>query len=139
MTNKIIATAGMLSLALTAIHIFGGGADVHAPLLDSNASAVLKGFISVIWHGVTANLLLCSAMLFVAAVYPLHRKMLTWIVIANYVAFAGLFLFYGVTRLGSVLLMLPWIGFAIIVAVAAAGLCMDRTPKDRSPLAHAHH
>jgi hypothetical protein len=127
MTNKIIATAGTLSLVLTAIHVIGGGADVHVPLLESDASDVLKGFVSVIWHGVTASLLMCSAMLLIAARHRFYRVMLTGLVISNYLAFTGLFLFYGITRLGSVLLMPPWIGFAIIAVVAAVGLSMDKS------------
>jgi hypothetical protein len=126
MTNKVIATASALSLAIAAAHIFGGGGDVHVPLLASDASDVLKGFVSVIWHGVTANLLICSFMLLVAARNQSYRTMLTGLVIANYLAFTGLFLFYGITRLGSVFLMVPWIGFAIIVSVASAGLWVDR-------------
>jgi hypothetical protein len=126
MTNKVIATASALSLALTAAHIFGGGGDVHVPLLASDASDVLKGFVSVIWHGVTANLLICSLMLLIAARNQSYRMMLTGLVIANYLAFTGLFLFYGITRLGSVFLMVPWISFATIVSVAAVGLWVDR-------------
>lgn len=126
MTNKTIAIASGLSLALTAVHVLGGGADVHAPLMDSNASDVLKGFVSVIWHGVTVNLLICSAMLLIAATNKTYRTMLTGLTIANYVAFTGLFLFFGITRLGTVFLMLPWIGFAAIVVVALIGLSIDQ-------------
>lgn len=126
MTNKVLATASALSLALTAAHVFGGGVDVHVPLLATDASDVLKGFVSVIWHGVTTNLLICSLMLLIAARNRSYRTMLTGLVITNYLAFTGLFLFYGITRLGSVFLMTPWIGFAIIVSVAAAGLWVDR-------------
>ena len=126
MTNKGIATASARSLDVTDAHILGGGGDVHVTLLASDASDVLKGFVSVIWHGVTANLLICSLMLLIAARNQSYRMMLTGLVIANYLAFTGLFLFYGITRLGSVFLMVPWISFAIIVSVAAVGLWVDR-------------
>ncbi|MBL4768249.1 MAG: hypothetical protein JKY94_11120 [Rhodobacteraceae bacterium] len=114
-------------MTLTALHVFGGGPDVHVPLLESNASDVLKGFVSVVWHGTTATLLLCSCMLFIAARNENYRYILTGLVIANYLAFAGLFLFYGATRLGTVFLMLPWIGFVTIAVIASIGLALDKS------------
>lgn len=125
MTNKLLATAGVLSLILTAVHVFGGGADVHVPLLESNAADVVKGFASVVWHGVTVALLMCSVLLFMAARHEAYRTMLTGIVIVFYLAFAGLFMVYGILRFGTVFLMLPWIGFLVVVGVAALGLWMD--------------
>lgn len=122
MTNKLIATAGVLSFGLTAVHIFGGGADVHVPILESGLSDLLKGYVSVVWHGVTAALIINSILLLIAARRPAVQQLLTSIVIVHYMAFVVLFLFYGITRLGSVILMPPWIGFLIIVAVAALGL-----------------
>lgn len=133
MTNKLLLTAGVLSIGLTAIHIVGGGADVHVPLLESNASDILKGFVSVIWHAVTATLLICSAMLFFAALNKSSRAMLTGLVIAQYSAFVALFLFYGITRLGSVTLMPPWIGFAVIIIVAALGLYSETRNQSVQP------
>lgn len=122
MTNKTLLVAGVLSLGLTAVHVFGGGPDVHVPLLESEIPDVLKGIVSVIWHAVTANLLLCSIMLFMAAQRANSRALLTGLVVAQYSAYVGLFLFYGLTRLGSVLLMPPWIGFLVIIGVALFGL-----------------
>jgi hypothetical protein len=126
MLNRTIAISGVLSVTLTALHVFGGGPDVHVPLLESNASDVLKGFISVIWHGVTATLCLCSVMLLIAARNETYRNILTGLVIANYSVFAGLFLFYGVTRLGTIFLMLPWVGFVAISIVALIGLALEK-------------
>lgn len=137
MTNKLLTAAGVLSLALTAIHILGGGPDVHEPLLESNASDVVKGFASVVWHGITAALLMCSVMLLVAARSPTNRTMLAGLVIAYYFAFAILFLFYGITRLGTVLLMPPWIGFLVIVVVAEIGLRVDKRSRNSAPLHNA--
>ena len=133
MFNKTIAISGVLSLALTALHVFGGGPDVHVPLLESDASNVLKGFVSVIWHGVTATLILCSVMLLIAAQNEKFRTILTGLVTAHYLAFAGLFLFYGITRLGTVFLMLPWIGFVVVATVALIGLAQERTIRDTKP------
>ena len=133
MLNKTLAAAAGLSLALTAMHVFGGGADVHVPLLETNASEVLKGYVSVVWHGITASLFLCSVMLIVAAQNTKFRTMLTGLVIAYYAAFAALFLFYGITRLGSVTQMPPWIGFILIVAVALIGLNQEKRVLNINP------
>jgi hypothetical protein len=133
MTNKTIATASCLSLILTGIHVFGGGPDVHVPLLESDASETVKGFASVVWHSVTAALLLCSGMLLIAAMQEKYRSVLTWLVIVYYSTFAGLFLFYGIVRLGTIFLMLPWIGFVVIVAVAFLGLFLGKRSPSRNP------
>lgn len=127
MTNKIILTASILSFLLTAIHAFGGGADVHVPLLETDISTLLKGFISVIWHAVTANLIICSTLLIIAARNSGLRILLTGIVVAHYLAYISLFLFYGYVYLGTPFAMLPWIGFSAIVIIALVGLKFDKS------------
>ncbi|MEP3197134.1 MAG: hypothetical protein ABJO57_04630 [Lentilitoribacter sp.] len=122
MINKTIATAGVLSLILTAIHIFGGGADVHGPILASGLDIVLKGFSSVVWHAVTANLLLCSFMLLYASYNKEIQTPFTLIVIAHFLAYAGLFIFYGLSRFDTLFVMMPWIAFLFISAVATIGV-----------------
>ncbi|MEP2980314.1 MAG: hypothetical protein ABJO86_12560 [Lentilitoribacter sp.] len=122
MINKTIATAGVLSLILTAIHIFGGGADVHGPILASGLDIVLKGFSSVVWHAVTANLLLCSFMLLYASYNKEIQTPFTLIVIAHFLAYAGLFIFYGLSRFDTLFVMMPWIAFLFISAVATIGI-----------------
>ena len=83
---------------------------------------MVKGFASVVWHGISVSLFISSVMLLIAARSRSHAHILTWIVIVYYIAFAGLFLFYGFMRFGTVMLMPPWIGFLIIVLMAGAGL-----------------
>lgn len=126
MTNKWIATTAVLSFGLTGVHVIGGGADVHAPLLTSDLSVLLKGYASVLWHAATANLLICSIMLAVACRDVTQHKMLISFVNLQFLAFAGLFLFYGETRLGSVFVMPQWIAFLGLVALALAGLRAER-------------
>lgn len=126
MRSYWVATAGALSLALTLVHVIGGGADVHGPILDSALDETLKGFVSVVWHMITACMLLSSAMLLTAACCPSKRSILTLIVIVQYGLFTMIFLFYGVVRFGSVFVMPPWIGFAIITALATIGLWNDK-------------
>lgn len=126
MTNKTIAIASILSFGLSALHVVGGGQSILVPALESDASNLVKAFISVSFHGVTVNLILCSVMLFIAAISETHRTVLISLVIADYLAYVGLFLYYGVTQLGTVFLMLPWICFLFIVGVSAIGLFSAR-------------
>lgn len=126
MINKTIATAGILSAILTAIHIFGGGADVHAPILSSQLDPLLKGYSSVLWHGITASLAICSVILLLAAKRQNERELLTWIVIAQFAGFALIFAFYGITRFGTLFLMPQWIAFLIIIGVSLGGIYTHR-------------
>lgn len=121
-----IAAAGFLSLAFVLAHVVGGGADVHIPVLESDLSDVLKGYVSVIWHGITASMLLCSVLLLTASWWPAQRTTLTLIVVVQYAMFAALFIFYGTVRFQSVLVMPPWIGFVAILLVALAGLYREK-------------
>lgn len=61
-------------------------------------------------------------MLLIAAWSETHRTILTSLVITNYLAFVALFLFYGVTRLGTIFAMMPWIVFLLVVVVSVIGL-----------------
>jgi len=126
MTNKTIAVAGVLSFGLFALHVTGGGQSALVPALESDASDLVKAFIAVSFHGVTVNLIICSFMLMMAARSETHRTVLTSLVIADYLAFAGLFLFYGITWLGTVFLMIPWTIFLLIAVVSAIGLFRAR-------------
>jgi len=119
MQDKPLMVAAGLSLVLTAVHVFGGGADVHSPILDSDLDPVLKGYVSVVWHGVTANLVICTALLFLAARTVAGRGAFVAIVAAHYTAYVGLFVTYGALRFGSVLVMPPWGLFAVILVVLA--------------------
>jgi len=120
-----LAVAGLFSCAFTFAHITGGGDLVHLPMLESELTDVLKGYASVIWHGITANMLVCSVLLLIAAWRPLQRKTLSLVVISHYTLFAVVFIFYGITRFQSVLVMPQWFGFAGIAILAIVGLWMN--------------
>jgi predicted anti-sigma-YlaC factor YlaD len=108
------------------IHVFAGGPEVHDPLLAADLSAVQKAFVSILWHAVTAVLLINSAALLAAALMPRLRAGLTGLVIAQYVAYAGLFVFYDLSRLGTLMALPQWIIFLILVALALPGLRVPR-------------
>ncbi|MGH1540329.1 MAG: hypothetical protein ACRBHB_07895 [Arenicella sp.] len=122
-----LVIAGVLSFGFTIAHITGGGDLVHSPILESELSDELKGFVSVIWHGITASMLLCSCLLLISAWRSLHRMVLSLIVAVNYSLFTAIFLFYGVVRFQSVMVMPQWIGFTGIVLVVLMGLWAEKS------------
>jgi len=126
MTNKMVFVAGLLSVLTLFIHIFGGGPEVHDPVLQSALSVELKAILSVIWHAISAILLINAVALFIAAKSPMVLKPIVIIVSSQYLAFAALFIFYGVTHLDSLLPMPQWVIFIVLAVVGLIGL---RSPK----------
>jgi hypothetical protein len=130
--NKWVLAAGALSLITLGVHIFAGGPEVHDAMLALSTAfpSVLQAFISVMWHAITVILAINSVALLLAARYSPSQKTLVWFVVSQYIAFAALAIFYGVLRLGSILIMPQWIAFVLISGLAIAGL---RTSPNKLP------
>ncbi len=126
--NIPLALAAAISGLTIFIHVLAGGPDVHAPLLASELSVGLKAIISVIWHAVTAIMLVNTLALAHAARNEKYRTPLTFMVSAQYVLWSGLFIFYGLSRLGSLWPMPQWIIFLAISALALYGLRTRKIP-----------
>jgi len=120
--NYWILSSGALSIVTLFLHIFGGGREVHVPVLKSDLSVGLKAILSVIWHAITAILALNGAALLLAAVLPGIRKPLVLLVSSQYLAFAFLFIFYGLSRLGTLRPLPQWIIFIVLAGLALVGL-----------------
>lgn len=116
---RLILSAAMITFATTAVHVLLGGPEVHDPLLASNAPDVAKAVGSVVWHAVTAVLVINGAALLAAAFRPALRQGIAGIVSAQFVAFAVLFVVYGLSRFGSLWPMPQWTVFLIIPALLA--------------------
>lgn len=114
--------AGALSAAGTVLHVFGGGPEIHDPLLAHDLPGFLKAFVSVLWHFVTLIIFTNSIALFYAAKNQRHAAPLVLIVCAQYLLFAGLFLIYGWHRLGNLTDMPQWSLFLLISVPALIGL-----------------
>ncbi len=127
--NKLILCAGILSVLTLCAHVFGGGPEIHIPVLESDFSLELKASLSVVWHAVTAVLIINSVALFLAAKSKGAEKMLVVFVSSQYLAFAALFIFYGITHLGTLLLMPQWSVFLLMPALALAGLRPRKTER----------
>jgi hypothetical protein len=98
--------------------------------LSTAFPSALQAFISVMWHAITVILAINSVALLLAARYSPSQKALVWFVASQYLAFAALIVFYGVLRLGSILLMPQWIAFVLMAGLAIAGL---RTSPNKLP------
>ncbi|HEV7319571.1 MAG TPA: hypothetical protein VGO04_13305 [Ensifer sp.] len=119
--NRWLLTAGILSLVTTGIHLFAGGTDVHVPLLESSPSPLLQTYVSLLWHATSAILLINSLALLFAAADRRYRLPLAVAVIAQYLAYAALFMGYGLAYLGSPWPAPQWAVFIVMAGLAAIG------------------
>lgn len=112
-----------LSAALMAvtffIHVLSGGPEVHVPLQAALPDPGLAAFAAVLWHAVSVVLASLALDLFVLARRrdPAFEAVLA----AIQIGFALLFVFYGVTRLGTLAPMPQWIIFLAIPALTRFG------------------
>lgn len=113
----LLPTAAGITVLTTLVHIFLGGPEVHDPLLASNAPDIAKAVGSVVWHATTAILAINGAALFVAVGKPALRQAITALISAQFLAFAGLFIAYGLDRFGSLWPMPQWIVFLLVPAL----------------------
>ena len=131
--NRWLLAAGVLSLVTTGIHLFAGGPEVHVPLLASSPSPLLQTYVSLLWHATSAILLINSLALLFAAVNGRYRAPLAGAVIAQYLAYAALFIGHGFAYLGSLWNTPQWVAFAVMAAFAAIGARSGTRPA--SPMA----
>lgn len=119
--NAPLTCAATLSALTCAVHIVYGGAKVHRPVLTSNAPRLAQGVISVVWHGITALLLLNAVALLYAAQDPGRAKPMALLIAAQYFAAAALSFIYGILGFGSVLVMPHWTAFLVMALLALWG------------------
>lgn len=119
--SRWLLAAGILSLATTGIHLFAGGPDVHVPLLASSPSPLLQIYVSLLWHATSAVLLINSLALLFAAIDRRYRVPLAGAVILQYLAYAALFVGYGLAYLGSLWSTPQWVAFILMAGFAAIG------------------
>lgn len=110
--NKFMIAAAALMFATLLAHVFGGGAEIHAPIQASELSPYLRAISAVIWHAITIILLVFSIALAGLVKHP--NRALERAVIAIQLGFASLFLFYGFRLLGNIIDMPQWIAFILI-------------------------
>jgi len=114
--NRWIFSASIVSGLTLLIHTFAGESLFHAPALQSNLSIENKMVLSVVWHGITSVMVLSFVALILAVRSAQDKKSLLLFIAAQYAAMAGLFIGFGLFRLGSLFIMPQW---TILLALAA--------------------
>jgi hypothetical protein len=110
-------------LALTLVaHLFGGGPEIHQPILASDLDPYLKAMASVIRHMATFTMVGGLGVLVVVTTGRGACISALWLIVAQFVAFTGVFLYYGVVRFGTLLEMPQWIAFGLLALFIVTGL-----------------
>ncbi|WP_137111978.1 hypothetical protein [Rhodobacter sp. SY28-1] len=120
--NAWLLSAGIAALLLDLVHIFLGGREIHRPMVASHWPEPAKAVWSVVWHAVTAVMALGGLALIAAAFLPEQALALSLLPIALFLSAAGLFIVYGLTRLGTLRILPHWVAFLAISALGLAGL-----------------
>ncbi len=113
----------LAAMALTVLtigaHVIGGGPAIHKPVLESGLATDVKAVISVIWHAITAIMVLSAIWLGLAAI---GRDMgAAPLIAAQFFAFSGLFLLYGALRLGAPFVFPQFYIFLVLGLLVSVG------------------
>lgn len=119
--SKFIASAALVSGLTLIAHFFGGGPEYHTTAWLSDMSIDQKTIYSLLWHAITALLLVNTVALVIAA-RGVYQRPLVLLVVAQYLAIGGLFIFFGLQNLGTIWQQPQWIAFTLISALAMFGL-----------------
>lgn len=130
MSHRIpLLIAAAIAFLTFFLHVFGGGPEFLTPALASDLTADGKALYAVLWHMVSAFMLISVASFALGVWRPDIGSGAVLAVTALNIAIIGLFLFYGMTRLGSPWPLPQWIIFAVLSGLALWGLALHR----RSP------
>jgi len=123
--NLWFVSAGLLSLITALIHVFLGGPEIHDVVQGSDLSLMSRSVSAVVWHFVTALLIINGALMILAAfVHKLVPAVLLSVV--QYVAFGAIFIAYDIARYGDLLAMPQWTLFGLISLCALVGVLRSR-------------
>ena len=109
-----LVAAGIMTLTVF-VHVFMGGPEIMRPVHATQMPKVVAAVMDVIWHGITVTLAVIAAALFWLSWQPNAPLLIT--ISAIQLGFAGLFLWYGLTRLGSLWPMPQWVVFLGVPAL----------------------
>ena len=119
MNIPLATAAGLMTLTIGA-HVFGGGPEYHAVYQQVLPTPHLSSMAAVLWHAVTISLAVFAAALIWLARNP--SPPLAYAISAMQIGWAALFLFYGLTMLGSPWPMAQWTIFIIIPLLTLYGV-----------------
>ncbi|WP_228974636.1 hypothetical protein [Streptomyces sp. DH12] len=89
--NGWLLTAGIVAAVTTVIHVIAGGRSVVRPLLGSEVAAEPRRTLHVVWHMVTADLLISSVALLALAFAAAPSTALVLFIAAQYLAYSVVF------------------------------------------------
>ncbi|RUM26151.1 hypothetical protein EFQ99_07690 [Rhizobium vallis] len=121
--------AALMGLTLL-IHVYAGGSEVYDPLQAALPDEFLAAFAAILWHAVTVVLAVIAGGLWILA--QRHDPALEAILSAIQLGLAALFIFYGLTRLGTVIPMPQWIIFLAIPVLTRFGQRGRKKPQRQS-------
>lgn len=107
--NRPLVIATIAMAGTFALHTFGGEITVHRPLLRDATSPEMGLYVSVLWHGITTVIALCTIALAYAARQNLPPQPLLWLIGGQTLAIGLLFAGYGLFSLSSLWVAPQWI------------------------------
>lgn len=134
--NRFALVAALLMAVTSAAHLLGGEFDVHRPLLATAKTTEDALYVSVLWHGVSAMLVLNT----LAACYGArwHAPAVLWLAGAQTVALGLVFMAYGLLRTGSLFIAPQWTILLLAGAFAFLAAREWRSRRARSIVAPSH-
>lgn len=120
--NKWYALATALMALTIVAHVFGGGDEILHPILASDLNLYLTTMSAVIWHMATFTMVTSLGVLGFALSGRGACVSGLWLIVAQSMAFTGIFLFYGMTRIGNIADMPQWIAFGLLTLFIVMGL-----------------
>lgn len=131
--NWPLAAVSALSAATLLLHVFGGGPEYLTFIRATELPPEQTSMYAVLWHAVSANLLIAACAFAMASIRPAWRSAAILVSI-EFVAFAILFVWYGITELGTIWTLPQWVLFSVFAMIAAYGLYLQskRPPLERT-------
>lgn len=114
--------AAALSVATAGIHVLAGAPEIMTPLLASGLHAGVKGVVDVMWHHITALLLLAALACTVAGWRAEWRAPVALLLGGQYVLIGLLFLGLGLYWFGNIWPMPQWVLFLAMAGLMLAGI-----------------
>lgn len=117
--NIYYIAAAAVAFGSAALHVFAGGAEIHAPIQASNLALPLRSISAVLWHAVTLTLLTGGI---VAALLARRPNTAASIGIGLYsLGYVPIFMFYAVSLQSSVWALPQWVLFLAYAGLIFAG------------------
>jgi len=117
--------AAAVSLITGAIHVLAGTPEIISPLFASDLPPVVKGVFDVMWHQITALLLIGSGAALLAATRPTWRLAVAVLIGGQFALIAVLFLALGVMWFSSPWPMPQWVLFGAMAMLLLVGCRRD--------------